>query len=245
MASIAVLLALRRSLAFAGEHPSSLDQWAHGLLDIGDQVSKGQMTMIEWQERVAILNQSVPTADLVKYLDLKKLTGGFTYFNRLARTADVRMPEHVTPLMPLSERNWFVRVFAMRRGGVILPHIHNNMVSCHLVISGSFHVRTHDRIKDLDDAVVLRPTMDHLIKAGDVITMSDQRNNQHWFVAEDDQSQTFDAGVIGLNASWPYGLKADQNTIFVDVDRTEERDGTIVAPRMTFLDCAEKYAADA
>ena len=49
------------------------------------------------------------------------------------------------------ERPWFIRFFGMRKGGAIIPHVHNNMVSSHLVIDGQFHARTFDRMVDLPD----------------------------------------------------------------------------------------------
>ena len=50
-------------------------------------------------------------------------------------------------------------------GRAIIPHVHNAMVSAHLVVAGSFRARTHDRVRDLDDAVVLRPSIDRELAA--------------------------------------------------------------------------------
>ena len=131
----------------------------------------------------------------------------------------------------------------MRRDGAIIPHVHNHMVSAHLVLSGAFHARTHDRLRDLDDAVVLKPSIDRRIARGDVISMSDRRDNQHWLVALADRSLTFDVGVTGLAASWPYRLDANRyNMIFVDAGAKPQADGLVVAPVMSFGACAAKYA---
>ena len=124
-----------------------------------------------------------------------------------------------------------------------IPHVHNHMVSAHLVVSGSFHVRTHDRVRDLADAVVLRPSQDRITARGDVITMSDQKDNQHWMVAPPDRSMTFDVGVVDLPASYRYAMKAEAyNMIYVDADRRPEQGGLVIAPRLTFEQCAKKYA---
>ena len=117
------------------------------------------------------------------------------------------------------------------------------MVSAHLVISGRFHVRTHDRLRDLDDAVVLRQTRDEALGVGGVLSMSDRRDNQHWMVALEDRAMTFDVGVLDLPASWDYGLPANRySMIFVDPDRPPQRDGTIVAPVLSFEQAVAKFA---
>ena len=45
----------------------------------------------------------------------------------------------------------------MKKGGAIIPHVHNNMVSSHLVVDGQFHARTFDRMVDLPTKRVGRP----------------------------------------------------------------------------------------
>ena len=54
---------------------------------------------------------------------------------------------------------------------------------------------------------------------------------------------TFDVGVVDLPASYRYGMKAEAyNMIYVDADRRLEQDGLLIAPRLTFEQCAKKYA---
>jgi hypothetical protein len=43
---------------------------------------------------------------------------------------------------------------------------------------------------------------------GDVITTSNQKDNQQWMVAQQDRSMTFDVGVVDLPASYRYAMKA-------------------------------------
>ncbi len=228
--------------AWAGGKPADLDRWARALVDLNDAVAQGRLPVREWQTRVARLNTSVPLADLARYLDVEETTRRFRYPTRLAETADPRLPPQV--LDPHRHRSWFIRVFGMRKGGAVIPHVHNAMVSAHLVISGEFHARTFDRVKDLKDAVVLKPSIDRALRPGEIITMSDQRDNGHWLDALADRSMTFDVGVVGARPSWTYGLKANEyNMIFVDAGVRPERDGHVVAPVLTFDQCVRKYAS--
>jgi hypothetical protein len=237
----ATLLLGALSQVWAGERPSSLDRWARDLVDLNGALRGGEISVTQWQERIERLNTSVPVPELARYLDLDRLTGRFAYASNLADTVDPVLPPEI--LRAGGHNNWFIRVFGMRQGGAVITHVHNNMVSAHLVISGLFRARTANRLRDEADAVVLAPTRDGVIGVGDIISMSDQRDNQHWLVAGEDRSMTFDVGVVGTPASWRYGLQANEyNMIFVDADRAPERDGTVRAPVMTFAQCRAKYA---
>jgi hypothetical protein len=188
---------------------------------------------------VAQLNTSVPLADLARYLDVDQVTRNFHYPSRLADHADPVLPAAVAG----DRHGWFLRIFGMRNGGAVIPHVHNEMVSAHLVIRGGFRARTFDRVKDLKDAVVLRPSIDRHLGPGEIITMSDVRDNGHWLDAQSDGAMTFDVGVVGTKPARDHALKAnDYNMIFVDAGRAPERNGLVVAPVMSFDDCAKKYA---
>ncbi len=240
--ALAVLIsALARSQAWAGSRPAHLDRWARDLVTLNDDLRQNKIGVAVWQARVEQLNRSVGVSELAGYLDIDRLAREFTYPSKLAEFADPILPADVLGSKP---KHWFMRVFGMRRGGAIIPHVHNHMVSAHLVVSGAFHARTHDRIADIDNAVMLRPSINRPLALGDIISMSDQRDNQHWLIAEKDRSMTFDVGVVDVPASWKYGLAANKNyMIFVDAGRKPESSGLVRAPVMTFEQCAAKYAA--
>ncbi|HWE45277.1 MAG TPA: hypothetical protein VG407_04540 [Caulobacteraceae bacterium] len=232
---------LGSSEAWAGGKPSDLDAWARSLAGLNDEVHAGRISVAQWQAKVARLNTSVPLNELTRYLDVDQVTRRFRYPSRLADHADPVLPARV--LGGQGMPGWFIRVFGMRQGGAVIPHVHNGMVSAHLVLSGGFHARTHDRVKDLANAVVLKPSIDRALRPGEVITMSDVRDNAHWLEALHDRSMTFDVGVVDTRPSWPYGLKAnDYHMIFVDAGAKPEGDGTVIAKTMSFDQCAAKYA---
>jgi hypothetical protein len=237
-----LISALGRSEAWAGGRPAAMETWARNLVSLKDDLQSSRIGVLDWQTRVEALNRSVPLSDLHDWLDIDALTRDFRYPSLLADVADPVLPADIVGEAGM--RGWFVRVFGMRRSGAIIPHVHNHMVSAHLVISGAFRARTHDRIRDLDDAVLLRQTRDAELGPGEIISMSDRRDNQHWLLALEDRSMTFDVGILGIPASWNYGLPANRyNMIFVDPDRPPERDGTIVAPVLTFEQAQAKFAA--
>lgn len=242
--ALAALLigAIARPAAWADGRPAALDAWTRDLVALKDELLGGRISVLNWQVDVERLNRSVPVADLVRYIDLPALARDFTYQSNLADIANPALPPEL--LGPDGMRRWFVRIFGMRRSGAIIPHAHNNMVSAHLVVSGGFHARTFDRLGDLPRAVRLKPSQDRTIAVGDVISMSDRRDNAHWLVAEADQSMTFDVGIVDVPASWPYGLKAGAyNMIYLDPTVPPESNGEILAPVIDFDQAAAKFAA--
>ncbi len=238
---------LCRSQAIAGGVPNALDQWAQGVADLNRDLAAGRIPLTAWQDQMAALDMGIDLASLRSYLDFERLTAAMTFPEKLAQTADPKFPEQIN--VAGIERAWFIRFFGMRRGGAIIPHVHNNMVSAHLVLDGQFHARTFDREADMPDpsgdSVMLRPKLDDTLKPGQMITMSDDRDNCHWLVSEADRSFTFDVGVVDLSKSRLYTLPANKySMIFVD-PIAEEQDGygLVRAPVISFEDCAAKFAA--
>ncbi|MEQ1509912.1 MAG: hypothetical protein ABL909_05850 [Sphingopyxis sp.] len=245
LASIAATLTIAgcaREAVWTGGRPADLVQWSRDLVALKDELRSGAINVLEWQRRVEALNMAVPAEDIARFLDVDRLTAAFAYDSAFAETADPVLPSEIVGVAGM--RGWFVRIFGLRRGGAIIPHVHNGMVSSHLVIGGSFHARTHDRLEDTPDGVRLRPTRDGLLLPGQAISMSDRRDNQHWLVAQQDRSMTFDVGIVDIPPNWDYGHQAnDYHMIFVDPTVTEERDGSVIAPIITFDQASAKFAA--
>lgn len=242
LALTAAFAAVTRSGALA-QTPKSLDQWAQDLADLNRDLAAGKLTLVDWQDRIGALNTGVELEDLRRYLDFERLTKAMTFPTKLAETADPHLPTHIN--VDGIERPWFIRFFGMKKGGAIIPHVHNNMVSSHLVMAGSFHARTFDRVQDLpaENAVLLKPVLNATINPGEAITMSDDKTNGHWLIAEADRSFTFDVGLVNLSKTRTYAMQANKyNMIFVDPTSAPDAKGLIRAKTMTFDECQAKFA---
>ena len=223
--------------------PRTLDQWAQDVADLNRDLAHGTISLLQWQDGIERLGRGIDLAGLARYLDFDRLTAGMEFPSRLAETADPKFPAHIN--VAGIERPWFIRFFGMRRDGAIIPHVHNNMVSSHLVMQGSFHARTFDRAGDDVEAgkVLLRPRIDATMKAGGVISMSDDRDNGHWLVAGEDRSFTFDVGIVNLSKTRAYDVQANKyNMIFVDPTGKPDSKGLVAAPVITFDECSAKFA---
>jgi hypothetical protein len=145
-----------------GRPPASLDIWKRDLAELNAHLVQGEIGAMDWQSRVEALNRLVPMEELVRYIEVEQLTRHFQFLSLYPEVADNVLP--TITLATGGQRRWFVRLFGFARGGAIIPHIHNHAASAHLVVSGMFHIRTHDRVEDLRDAVVLRTSLDRHIK---------------------------------------------------------------------------------
>jgi hypothetical protein len=244
-AAVAAYSAIVRSQALAST-PSALDRWAQSLVDLNRDLAAARIGLTDWQDYVTQLDAGVELAELKHYLDFDKLTAEMAFPSKLAETADPQLPKTIN--VEGIERSWFIRFFGMKKGGAVVPHVHNNMVSAHLVIGGGFHARTFDRMADLPDpkgdSVLLRPMRDEMLSAGGMVTMSDDRENSHWLIAQEDRSFTFDVGVLALSKTRAYGLEANKySMIFVDPTGPEDGYGLVKAPVITFEQSVAKFAA--
>src|SRR5438874_1237195 len=76
------------------------------------------------------------------------------------------------------------QIFAMARGRSVVPHGHDNMATGFLVLKGTLRGRHYDRVEDHKDHYLIRPTIDRSFKPGEYSTVSDHKDNVHWFTAE-------------------------------------------------------------
>ncbi|HEX3674505.1 MAG TPA: hypothetical protein VHU87_09555 [Rhizomicrobium sp.] len=236
------LLAAWQTGAIAAIARSALDPWARKVVALNRGLAAGEIGLSFWQDRIAALNTSVPVGEVVRYLDIDRLTAHFTYPGELAQTADLHFPKAID--VAGVARPWFLRVLAMREGGAVIPHAHNNMVSAHLVVRGNFHARTYDRIHDEPGALAIRPSQNSLLSPGEIITMSDDRDNAHWLVAQRNRSMAFDIGMTGISKTRTYKTAANEHSmIYIDPAHKLDRDGLIRAPVLTFDQAAKKFAS--
>ena len=65
----------------------------------------------------------------------------------------------------------------------MVPHGHNNMATAFIILKGDFHGRHYDRLEDEQDHVIIRSTIDKQFGPGGFSTISDFKDNVHWFKA--------------------------------------------------------------
>jgi hypothetical protein len=176
--------------------------WSAQINDISTDLRARRLTPIRWQEGVEEVLGNIDLPELLTRIDLAKFQrslnvqeGGATSKKLDFRRA-LGMPDDL---------RYSTSIFGMQNGRSIVPHGHHNVVSGHLIIEGNLHVRNFERLRDEDDTLIVRPTIDKIISVRDCSTQSSSRNNIHWFTAVSSTAFTFDVIVPYLDPDQPCG----------------------------------------
>lgn len=155
--------------------------------------------------------------------------------------ARLSLPDHGTSAQAirlLPGQAFTPKIFAMGKGRAIIPHGHRNMVSQHLVLQGTMRGRHYERLRDDAGHLYVKPTIDRTFGTGDFSSISDQRDNVHWFVTESDRAYTLDCIVDDIDPARGYRYDID----FVDPrNAASESDGTLRLPRLSLQECLQRY----
>ena len=122
------------------------------------------------------------------------------------------------------------QIFAMRKGRSVVPHGHDNMATGFLVLKGTLRGRHYDRVEDHKDHYLIRPTIDRSFKPGDYSTVSDHKDNVHWFTAESDPAFIFNIHVNNTDVGNP----KNPGRVYVDPLGEKVSGGLVKAPKMTY-----------
>jgi hypothetical protein len=211
---------------------SITDAWVRGLQERCADLRTGSIPLVDWQREVEALLSRVPLDDLLALIDFDALSHEFPFPDLGAETRRVVFPT----LKGLPERlSFYSKIFGLQQGRAIIPHGHRNMTSCHLVLQGEFELRQYDRVEDDGDHLVILPTVDERIARGHASSISDARNNVHWFKTLSSTAFTFDVLVLDLN-------DREFTIENLDLDRAERRpDGTLRVPKLSVEAALRRY----
>lgn len=227
------------ALKFLFGHPA-FAQEASGLPDYLTRVDeltaalRGQIiTDEEWRTGLDSLYATVFLEDILKDIrfdDLSRKTG-------FAEKGVAARPTHFARGVDGRRLAFYPKLIAVDKGRAIIPHGHTNMVSCHLTLSGRFHLRQYDQLAISEKSVLVRPSVERIAEPGDVSSIGLSNDNVHWFIAKA-PSHTLDIIVTGLDP------EAEKNFDILNLDMNEAiklPDGRLEAPRLSVSEAVEKY----
>ena len=122
------------------------------------------------------------------------------------------------------------QIFAMAKGRSVIPHGHDNMATGFLVLKGNLRGRHWDRVEDHKDHYLIRPTIDRTFKPGESSTVSDHKDNVHWFTAETEHAFIFNIHVNGTDPGNP----KNPGRVYIDPLGEKVAGGLIKAPKITY-----------
>lgn len=182
--------------AFADAARPATARWLADVNQLGWDLKDKKLSQIEWQKKIEELYSHADVADFLRLIDFEKLTHGLELLDKGAKSLPVRFPQVEGVPEKLA---WGRQVFALKKGRSVVPHGHNNMATAFLILKGSFHGRHYDRVEDQDEHIVIRPTIDRKFQIGECSTVSDFKDNVHWFEALDEPAFIFNIHVTGIN----------------------------------------------
>lgn len=173
-------------------------RWVAEMESVTLELRRGKVKPAEWQRHIEALLSRVDLKDLLAAIDYDRLAQKAVFPEDHESAEDVDFSKEGGLPAELSFAPYF---YAMRKDVAIVPHGHRNMASMHMMLKGQAHGRQFERVFDEERYLTIKPTVDKVLKAGAVTTISDQRDNIHWFKALSEPVFMFNIGVFGINPS--------------------------------------------
>lgn len=233
--SFALLDTLFSSQAFSRAIQPLTDHWAIKLNEYCADLRKDHITVLEWQSHIEQLFEKIELSELLNFIEFDRLIKGLQYPDLGVTTRPVTFPK----LSGLPPRTAFVKkIFGMKKDRAIIPHGHSNMSSAHLVLKGDMHVRHYDKVRKEDNTLIIKPTIDTLISPGDNSSISDEKDNVHWFVAQTESAFTFDVIMLDLQ-----GAQYDIHNLDM-YEQEKLSDGSLQVPILDVQTALKKYGKE-
>jgi hypothetical protein len=99
------------------------------------------------------------------------------------------------------------------------------MATCFLVLRGTCRGRHYERHEDLPGHLIVSPTIDRSFEPGGTSSISDEKDNVHWFQALSDDAFVFNIHVMGVSP----GKKEPSARVYIDPNGEKLENGRIKA----------------
>ena len=234
LTALALLEGLAAHRLFGKDVAPIVDAWFKEMNAISKDVADHKLKDVAFQKSLEELYSRADLPALLKTLDFEKIAAGVNYPALGAKS----LPVDFKNVSGLPTNLVFGRqIFAMNKGRSIIPHGHDNMATGFLVLNGTLQGRHWDRVEDHKDHYLIRPTIDRTFKPGEFSTVSDHKDNIHWFTADSDHAFVFN---IHVNHTDP-GNPKSPGRIYLDPLGEKVAGGLIKAPKITYGKANQMY----
>jgi hypothetical protein len=209
-------------------------QWVRDLHQLGQDLKDQKLKDVDFQAKLEELYRRVDLPELLRFLDLDRVSQTVKYPARGAANLGVDLGK----IEGLPQRLVFGKqIFAMQKGRSVVPHGHDNMCTGFIILRGDFIGKHYDRLEDNVDHYLIKPTIDRTFKPGECSTISDHKDNVHWFQATSETGFIFNIHVMGYNPDNP----KNSARVYVDPDGERVAGGLIKAKKISSAECHKKY----
>jgi hypothetical protein len=200
--------------------------WLRSLNELSRELkSEQKLTQTQWQAKVDELCERVDLADMLKFIDFDKLTANVKFRDKGELSLRASFPK--VEGLP-TDLVFGHQVFALAKGRSVVPHGHNNMATAFLILKGEFRGRHYDRLEDDGEFMIIRPTIDRPFQPGEHSTVSDYKDNVHWFTATSETAFIFNIHVMNVNPD----SKLRTGRVYIDPMGEKLSDNRIKARRI-------------
>ena len=201
-------------------------KWLTDLNDLSRSLKERRLRQVEWQMKVEELFAKVELKELMSLIDFESIVKRARFNERGERGNTFSFPK----VEGLPQSYVFGKqIFALKKGCSVVPHGHNNMATAFLVLQGDFRGRHWRRLEDGEKDIIIKPTIDEKFTPGACSTVSDFRDNIHWFTALTGPAFIFNIHVLNIRDPKQYG----SGRVYVDPTGEKLRGGMIRAPRIS------------
>ncbi len=213
--------------AFAADVRPQTVEWLAQVNALGRDAQAQKLPQLEWQKQIERLFGQVNLPDLLKMIDFDQLTRNIKLVDRGALSLSFKFPQ----VEGLPTKYVFGKqIFALKNGRSVVPHGHNNMATAFLILKGDLRGRLYDRLEDLPGAYIIKPTIDRKFATGECSTISDQKDNVHWFQALTEPAFIFNIHVLNVSP----GLGQPTGRVYLNPLGEKLAGGKIKAPHIDY-----------
>ncbi len=219
---------------FADAIKPVIQKWMVDLNDLSQSLRAHKLKDIDFQAKLEELYRKVDLQELLGLVELERIGKTVKFPERGAANLGIDLSK----VEGLPKRLVFGKqIFAMRKDRSVVPHGHDNMCTGFIVLRGTFLGRHYDRVEDNKDHYLIKPTIDRTFKSGECSTISDHKDNVHWFKASSETGFIFNVHVIGYNPENP----KPGGRVYIDPEGEKTKSGLIVAKKITSAAAHKKY----
>jgi hypothetical protein len=209
-------------------------KWLADIDQLGRDIKGEKVEQVVWHAKVEELLAKVDLNDLLAFINFDNLTKDLKFRELGARSLNPKFPQ--VEGLP-TDLVFGRQIFALQQDRSVEPHGHNNMATAFIVIKGEFHGRHYDRLESDKEYMILRPTIDRTFKPGDYSTVSDHKDNVHWFKSLSETAFIFNFHVMDVNPQ----PKEPTGRVYVDPEGEALSDNRIRAKRIGAELAHKKY----
>jgi hypothetical protein len=180
---------------FGDEIKPIASKWLAQINTWSQDLKGKKLDPVQWQKQVEQLLSTVDVPEMLQFINFDKLTKGVKPKDRGELSLRATLPQ--VEGLP-TNLVYGHQIFALNKDRSVVPHGHDNMATAFLILKGDFRGRLYDRSEDSKTHMIIKPTVDSSFGAGSCSTISDVKDNVHWFTAKEDGAFIFNIHVMSV-----------------------------------------------